>query len=176
MQKPLTTFICCFIVLQSFGQSQRKVSTYLSIQYNHTRYDYTKGNNPGGIGLGLQTFFNNQGKFKPTLELTGDVYPGGTKELHLNPDGSKATTVGSMVNLFGGASFHLSQNMYLSFMAGPSFISGETFFGIKPSMGFYFSETKRWTGKISYINIFNRTKSVDQDFGSLSFAFGIRLF
>ena len=176
MRKPLTTLLCYFCLIQGFGQSQRKVSTYLSIQYNHTRDDYTKSANPGGIGLGLQTFFNNRGKFKPTLELTADGYPGGTKELSFTPDGKIANDVVSMVNLFGGASFHLSKNMYLSFIAGPSFIGGETLFGIKPSLGFYFSETKRWTGKISYINIYNRTKSVDQDFGSLSFAFGVRLF
>jgi len=148
----------------------------LSIQYNHTLYDYTRGNNPGGIGLGLETFFNNRGKFKPTVELTGDIYPGGDKVLRTNPDGSHATTIGSMVNLFVGPSFHLSRNVYLSFMAGPSFISGQTFFGIKPSFGFYFSETQKWTGKVSFINIYNRTKSVNEDFGSLSFSFGVKLF
>jgi len=175
MQKTLTTLLCYFILLQSFGQSQRKVSLYLSTQYNHTLYDYTIGNNPGGFGLGLQSFFNNKTKFKPTVELTGDVYPV-TKVLILNPDGSIANHVGSMVNFFIGSSFHPTPNIYLSFIVGPSFISGQTLFGIKPSFGFYFSETHKLTVKVSYINIFNRTKSVNEDFGSLSFAIGLKLF
>jgi len=179
MQKTLTTLFCCFILIQGFGQKQRKVSTYLSIQYNHTLYDYTISNNPGGIGLGLQTFFNNKTKFKPTLELTADAYPGGTKEIRFNPDGSypeNGNHVPGMINLFAGLSFHPTQELYLSFITGPSFINGETLFGIKPSLGFYFSKTQRWTGKVSFINIFNRPKVVDEDFGSVSIAIGFRLF
>ena len=168
-----------FLVTKSFGQTQRKVSTFLLTQYNSTLYDYTKGNNPWGIGLGLQTFFNNKTKFKPTIELTGDIYLEDDKVLRSNPDGSfpkNSNDVGGMVNLFVGSSFHPNQSIFLSFVAGPSFISGQTLFGIKPSLGFYFSKKQRWTGKVSYINVFNRTKIINEDFGSLSLAIGLKLF
>jgi len=131
------------------------------------------------MGIGLQTFFNNKTKFKPTIELTGDIYLEDDKVLRLDPDGSipkTDNTVRQMINLFAGSSFHPTQKIYLSFIAGPSFIGGETFLGIKPSFGFYFSKTQRWTGKISYINIFNRTQGVKEDFGSLSLAIGFKLF
>ena len=179
MIKVFVTILLCFIVMQSFGQKQRKISTYLVAQYNHTLYDYTIGNNPWGTGLGLQCFFNNKTKFKPTIELTGDIYLEDDKVLRLNPDGSipkNNNDVRGMVNLFGGSSYHPAQNIYLSFTAGPSFISGQTLLGIKPSFGFYFSKTQKWTGKISYINIFNRTKIPKEDFGSLSLAIGVKLF
>src|SRR5690606_808480 len=172
MQKFLITIVACFILTQSFGQTQRKVSTYLLTQYNKTLYDYTKGNNPWGIGLGLQAFSNNKTKFKPTIELTGDIYLEDDKVLRLNPDGSipnSDNSVSGVVNLFVGSSFHPTQSIYLSLVGGPSFISGQTLFGIKPSFGFYFSKNKRWTGKVSYINIFNRTNVTKEDFGSLSF-------
>ena len=81
-----------------------------------------------------------------------------------------------MVNLFIGSSFRLTQSIYLSFIAGPSFISGQTLLGIKPSIGFYFSKFHRWTDKLSYINIFNRDKATQEDFGSVSFAIGVKLF
>ena len=68
------------------------------------------------------------------------------------------------------------QNIYLSVVAGPSFISGQTLLGIKPSFGFYFTKTQRWTGKVSYINVFNRTRIAKEDFGSLSLAIGLKLF
>ncbi len=179
MQKILTILLCCFILTQSFAQTERKVSTYLLTQYNYTIYDYTLGNNPWGIGLGLQTFFNNKSKFKPTIELTGDIYLEDDKVFRSNPDGSfpkDGNDVGSMINLFAGSSFQPTKSIYLSFLAGPSFISGQTLLGIKPSVGFYFSPRQRWTGKISYINIFNRTKIINEDFGSLSFAIGLKLF
>ena len=97
----------------------------------------------------------------------------------MNPDGSipnDDNAVEGMVNLFAGASFHPNQSVYVSFVAGPGFISGQTFLGIKPSFGFYFSKAQRWTGKISYINIFNRTKVVNDDFGSFSLSIGLKLF
>jgi len=72
--------------------------------------------------------------------------------------------------------FHPTQNIYLSLVGGPSFISGKTLLGIKPSFGFYFSKTQRWTEKVSYINVFNRTNVSKEDFGSLSFAIGLKLF
>lgn len=167
------------MLTQSFGQTQRKVSAFLQTQYNSTLYDYTKGNNPWGIGLGLQAFLNNKTKFKPTIELTGDIYLEDDKVLRLNSDGSipkNDNSVSGMVNLFAGSSFHPTQSVYLSFVAGPSFISGQTLLGIKPSVGFYFSKNHKWTGKVSYINIFNRTQATNEDFGSLSLAIGLRLF
>lgn len=179
MQKLITAFLLCFILTQSFSQTQRKVSTYLLTQYNKTLYDYTAGNNPWGIGLGLQIFFNNKTKFRPTVEFTGHVYLEDDKVFRSNPDGTFAESgndVRAMVNLFAGSSFHPNESIYLSLLAGPSFISGQTLPGIKPSFGFYFSKTQKWTGKVSYINVFNRTKIINEDFGSLSLAIGVKLF
>lgn len=179
MRKALSTLILFFFVTQIFGQSQRKVSTYLLTQYNKTLYDRTIGNNPWGVGLGLQAFYNTKTNFKPTIELTGDVYLEDDKVLRLDPDGSAPSSyneVGGMVNVFLGTSFTPAQNMYVSFLAGPSFINGQTMLGVKPSFGFYFSKSQKWTAKIAYINIFNRNKATKEDFGSLSLAVGIRLF
>ncbi len=113
------------------------------------------------------------------MELTGDIYLENDKVLRLNPDGSTPNDdngVRGMVNFFVGSSYYPTQNIYLSFVAGPSFISGQTLFAIKPSFGFYFSNTQRFTGKVSYINVFNRTKNTNEDFGSLSLSIGFKLF
>jgi hypothetical protein len=179
MKKLVPAFLFSFFLTQVFGQTERKVSTYISANYNNTLYDYTIGNNPWGVGLGLQAFLNNKTKLKPTVELTGDLYLEDDKVLRLNPDGSTPkdnNAVGGMVNLFAGGSFQPIQSIYISFVAGPSFISGQTFLGIKPSFGFYFLKNQRWTGKISYINVFNRSKVANEDFGSLSLSIGLKLF
>ena len=179
MKKLIPTFLFCFLLTQVFGQATRKVSSYILANYNKTLYDYTVGNNPWAVGLGLQAFLNNKSKFKPTVELTADKYLEDNKLLRLNPDGSipkDDNGVHGMVNLFAGSSFHPSQSIYMSFVAGSRFISGQTFLGIKPSFGFYFSKTQRWTGKISYINVFNRTEVAKADFGLLSLSLGLKLF
>ncbi len=179
MRNVVAVLLCCFTVTQIFGQKQRAVSTYLLANYNHTLYDYTIGNNPWGMGLGLQTFFNTKSKFKPLIELTGDLYLEDNKVLKLNPDGSLPqydNSISSMVNLFAGTSFQLTQSMYVSLLAGPSLISGRTLLGVKPSFGFYFSKTQRLTGNISYINVFNREITTKEAFGTVSFSIGFKLF
>lgn len=179
MKKLIVSIALNFILILSFAQKTKRVSTYFLTNYNTTLYDYTIGNNPWGMGIGFQVFLNNSTRFKPTLEFTGDVYLEDDKVLRLDPDGSLPKTdnsFGGMLNLFAGSSFHPSEKIYLSLLAGPSFIGGQTLLGIKPSVGFYFSQRQRWTGKISYINIVNRTKPTGDDFGSLSFALGFKLF
>lgn len=170
---------CCTFFTSASGQTQRIVSTYLSAQFNQTLHDYTIGNNPWSLGLGLQAYLNTHSSFKPTVEITGDLYLESDKVLRSNPDGSfpeNGNDVGGMINLFAGSSFHPANSFYFSFVAGPSFINKQTFLGIKPSFGFSFSKTQRIMGKISYINIFNRTKMTNEDFGSLSFAICFKLF
>ena len=176
MLKPILTFLLCFILTQSFGQPQRKVSSYLNGQYNKTIYDRSVGNNPWGMGLGLQVFLNNNSNLKPTIDFTADAYLEDDKVFRTNSDGSEIVDVGSMVNVFVGVSFQPTKIIYLSLVTGPSFISGQTLLGLKPSFGFYFSQNQRWTGKISYINIFNRDKTTKEDFGTISFSLGVKLF
>lgn len=172
MKKLLITFLLCFVLAQTFSQTERKLSTYLLAQYNNTLNDFTAGNNPWAIGIGLQAFLNTKTKFKPTIEFTRDVYLYDDKVNRLN--GKK---VDKMVNLFAGSSFQLEQSVYVSLVAGPSFINDKTLLGVKPSLGVYSSGKQRWTAKVSYINIFNRTPEVAKgDFGSLSVALGIKLF
>lgn len=75
MLKKIALFsLLIFITLPAFSQVQRKVSVYLFTQYNKTLYDRTKGNNPWGYGLGLQATLNTKTMFKPTIEITGDLY------------------------------------------------------------------------------------------------------
>jgi hypothetical protein len=174
MQKVITTTILFFVLTTSFGQRLKKVFTYLMVQYNNTIYDVAKGNNPWSVGAGLQTFLNIKTKFKATIELTGDIYLFDDKVFRTDSNGIQIRDVRGMVNLFAGASFNPTKYIFLSVVAGPSFISGQTLLGIKPSLGFYFPGSQRWTGKISYINIFNRNKT--KDFGSLSVSIGRKLF
>jgi hypothetical protein len=154
---------------------RKKISGYLSGQFTQTIYDITRGNNPWGIGAGLQAFLNNASKFKPTIEVTADGYIAGQKYLYLI-DGRDVAISGGVINVFGGATFHPTRSVYFSFVAGPSFINGFTRFGIKPSFGWYFSPSKQKKKKLSYINIYDREPTSKQDFGYVSLSIGLKLF
>jgi hypothetical protein len=167
----------CLIFLNSFGQ--RKPAGYLLIQYNKTIQDQTLGNNPWGVGIGFQAFLNNRVKFTPTIELTADIYLADDKVLRINDSvwpGPGYKTVRSMSNLFIGYSFHPTPDSYLAFSAGPSFVTGVALLGIKPSLGFAFSKNRKWIGKISYINVFDRVKFTKKNFSSYSLSIGYKLF
>jgi hypothetical protein len=176
MHKLLTTLLLCFILTSTFGQKDRKTSLYFEGQYNQTLADVTKGNNPWGMGLGLQMFFRQKSTLKPTIEVTADAYFMNDKVYRTYLDGTPIGTVGGMINVFAGASIHPIHNAYLSFLAGPSFVGGQTLLGLKPSLGFYFSSNQKVTGKISYINVLEREARAKQNFTSISFALGVRLF
>ena len=175
MQKLITTFLLCFILTHAFGQKDRKTSFYLEGQYNQTLSDVTIGNNPWGMGLGLQMFFRQASIVKPTVELTADAYLMNDKVYRTYLDGTPIVTVGGMINIFAGASVHPVRNAYLSFVAGPSFVGGQTLLGLKPSLGFYFSSNQKVTGKIFYINVLKRESRAKQNFTSISIALGVRL-
>jgi hypothetical protein len=179
MQKTIVTLLFSFILVQAIAQPHQKTTTFLLAQCNITAHDRTVGNNPWGAGLGIQTFFGSKTKFKAVVELTGDVYLVNDKVLRVNTDGTSFTPVDDvpgMINLFMGCSYQPDQHVYFSLLAGPSFINGSMLFGVKPCVGFYFSKTQRFMGKVSYINIFNRDKPTKEDFGSFSLAVGIKIF
>lgn len=168
--------LACFIWIQGICQTQRKLSGYLGAQFNSTVYDKTIVNNTNGFGLGLQIFLNNKSHFKPTLEITGDLYPNMRKVLVLTASGKPIESKITVLNFFTGASFHPIRIGYISFLAGPSFINGKTYLGVEPSLGFYFSRNQQWWGKISFINVFQNDQSSAQDFGVVTVGIAVKLF
>lgn len=175
MHKTLATFLCCALLVPSYSQTKHGLPLYLEGQYNGTLYDRTFGNNPWAMGMGLQCLWKNHALFTPAAEISADIYLEDDKVFRTNPDGSEIRAVYGMLTAFGGGSFHPLKFFYLSFLAGPALLSNEIRFGIKPSLGFYFSKTQKCTGKISFIQVYNRDVTTKEDFGSISFALGIRL-
>src|SRR5690348_12010163 len=138
----MTKFTTLFILLSVVNChlfAQKRVSAHLSIQYNSTIHDRTKGNNPWGLGVGLQSFYITKSKFRPALEVTADGYFVNDDVYRVYPDGTEKISISSMINIFAGVSYHPVKQVYLSCTAGPSFVAGQVLPAIKPSIGFYFS-------------------------------------
>ena len=67
--------------------------------------------------------------------------------------GEELQSVEGVINLFAGSIFTSNEKSFISLMAGPSFINGNTLFGIKPSFGFYFSKSQSgWYSQISSVS------------------------
>ncbi len=165
----------CLLLGQANSQD-RKISGWLQGQVSRTLYDHTLGNNPWGLGLGFQAFWPEGSKWRLTMDFTADFYPGGDKVLRLNPDESPRRELGAVANLFAGPSYHPNERIFMSLVAGESIIHNQTYFGIKPSFGYYFSDKQNCMGKISFVNIFDRGTDRREDFGSVTVSVGWRLF
>ena len=176
MHKIIISMLFCFILIKTMGQSQKKLSLYLSGQFHHTLYDRMKSENPFGFGVGLQLFFNNTAKLKPILEISAEAFPSKSKVLFLNPDGTSIDNIDIVANLFAGVSYYPIRQVYVAFSAGPGIANGNVLLGIRPSLGFYFSPNQKCMGRVSYTNLFHRDKFTQKDLGVLSFSIGIHLF
>jgi len=175
MTKPLLCLFCVLLTLPGVGQEGRKVSVYLGLQGSTTLYDRTLSNNRGGIGVGLQGWWQTASIIRPVLELTGETFAG-TKELYLLPDGTPIEAKSTAVNILAGGALQPGRKFYLSVAAGPSFINGAAHLAVKPTMGYYFSNNGLLGGKASFTNVFYKDDVSKESFGYLSFALSIKLF
>ena len=177
MKKILSAIAIVIMALPAAAQKEKKVSTYFELIYQQTIYDKTSGNNPWCAGLGLQTLLNAGGRFRPLIDLSAFTYLQDDKVLRVDENDNPLPDVRSIVNIFAGISYQPSLKNCFSIAGGPSFLTGETLLGIKSAFIFYFPDSKKWKGQISYTNVFNRgIEGSKGNFGSLSFAIGLRLF
>ncbi len=176
MQPTSKMYLFFFMLIPFFGQAQKKVSSYLLAQYNQTVFDRTLGNNPWGVGLESETYFNTATKLKPMIVLSGTIYLEDDKVYRANADGTLINDVRGVGTLFIGSLFQPTKKIYVALVAGPAIIGSQTLLGIQSSLGYYFSTRQRCTAKISYLNVFNRDKTTKQNFGTISIAIGFKLF
>ena len=168
-------FLISLIATSCFGQADRKLSALLSFQVNRTTNDRTISNNSAGIGFGLQTHLNTNTWIKPTLEINADLF-GGTKELRLTADGRPIDAKSEVVGIYVGPMFQLTKSLFLSTTVGKSIFNKKSHFGVRPSVVFYPSKSRKWAVKVAYTGVFQRDDISNENFGYLSFALALKLF
>ena len=175
MKKIILFLSGLFILTNSFSQNTKRVMLFLAPEVSPTLSDRTKANNLTGIGLGFQLTVNTKTKFSPTINITDDFAFLDDKVFRTNSDGTEMLSLENVLKLFVGTNFNFTEAFYISLLAGPSFINGETLAGIKPSIGFYLPKTKRLTATVGYTTIFNRNSGQKENYTSLNFSIGLRL-
>ena len=158
-----------------FSQANRKVSTFVSFGANKTLYDRTITNNKGGPGFGLQTVVNTKTFITPLLEINADLFAG-TKELYLTTGGKPIESKSDVLSMYVGPMFGVTKRLFISTTIGTSLYNNKAHFGLRPSVGFYPSQSRKWTTRVSYTNVFQRDAISKESFGYLSVAVGIKLF
>ena len=176
MLKVLTTVLISLILAPTLGQAQTKLSVYLDPEFSQTLKDRAKDNNLRGVGVGLEAFLKTKTHFSPLLNIIDDFVFLNDKVYRTNNNGTEIESIENVLNIFVGTSYAPIDNFYMSFSGGPSFINGQILIGVKPAIGFFISNSKRLKVKISYTNIFNRNSGEKQNYSSLSFAVGLKLF
>jgi hypothetical protein len=162
--------------LPTFGQQHRLLSGYVTFQYTHTLKDVTKGNNPWGMGTGLQIFFNINQWFRPAVDLTSDLYLENDKTLRVAANGEHFEQVTTISKILAGPSLQLGTYANVGFVAGAAFVNREALLAIKPSLTIF--PTKRQTVffKGSHITVFNRGNVIKENFVSWSVGVGLKVF
>jgi len=168
------TILISFCAFYSTAQVQKKFLLYLFPQFTNTISDATLGNNPRAWGIGLDGIYNNKTMFKPMLELSYNFFFYDDDVLRYLPSGEILESINGWTSLLAGLSVQPIREVFVSFLAGPSFINGVTLWEIKPAAGFCFPKNERWQARFSYNKVFKRENN--QDFTSWSISLGIRLF
>ena len=176
MKNLLTFLLCQIAITTSFGQTNRKLSTYLLPEVSKTLSDRTKWNNQYGLGLGIQTLWRANLTFSPFVLLSDDFIFNDDKVFRTNNDGTVQTSVENVFKVIVGTNIKLIGGPHVSLDSGASPTNGQTLFTIKPGIGINLGKNSRGTLKVDYFEIFNRFSGERQNYTSLVFSLGIRLF
>lgn len=158
------------------AQTPKKTDGYIQLQYNQTLYDRTIGNNPWGMGAGAFFLLRSKTALRLIADATADYIFMDDKVLRLYTNDSPIPVVRGSLNLFAGIAIQPARSWMFSLTGGPSFISGGVRAGVKPSIGIFISPKRKWVGRLSYCNVFNRESISGKDFGVLSLSIGTRIF
>ncbi len=172
MKRILILFL--FVALPSFilGQSNYVISMLFKAKVNRCIYPATEKVYGPGIGLEVNERFNNN--FQSFLTLNLDLFPQNDVRTIIN--GKELPNKKSIVSIFIGISYHPIEKIWISFEGGPSFIPSQTYFSIKPAIGYYFDKKKKYGIDLSLTNIFKLDVVNEGSYGYLSLGFNVRIF
>lgn len=107
------------IAINSYCQTDRALSAFVSFQVDATQYDRTISNNAAGFGAGLQLYVRTRTWIRPAIDVSADIF-GGTKELRVTDDGKPVYAKDGVTNVYTGAYFQPGRRFFASLTAGPS--------------------------------------------------------
>jgi len=167
-------FFACLTVANA--QTDKKISIFIHQEYSKTLSDRTKENNISGLGFGIKALWGRQSRFSPYIQMADDFVFLDDKVWRGNSDGSLQLPVENAFKVFAGVNWNISQAFHLSTGAGPSFINSQTLPSFKAGLGLYFGKSQRWILSTDYISILNRDSGEKQNYNSVVFSIGLRLF
>jgi hypothetical protein len=168
--KKLIIILLVLSPLYLLGQTNLNVSSSIKTQGNVSVYP----GNGIGAGIGVEIDAKLQSKFKPFIGFNWDYFPG--SEVLVDVEGETVPDTRSIPSLFIGIAYQPSNKFWVSLEGGPSFIPSQTYFSLKPTIGYYFDNNQRLGVDFSLTNIFNLDVANDGSYGYMSLGLMIKLF
>lgn len=175
MKQLILLLLVCASFLQAAAQKTLPVSLHITARGNSMVYDRLKQFIHGGAGAGIQLYYNAKGKVKPLLEINADLFSV-NKILLVFEDGSAASPKNTVTTALAGIAFNPVKNIEAGFIAGPSFIEGNVYAGIKPFAGYYFGNRQMVKAIASLTHVFERDNISQKSSGFISLGIAVKLF
>jgi hypothetical protein len=171
------SILLLFLGFTSFVQAQKKkhLSGYFSAGFNTMAYDRFIEFTHSGAGVGLQFQYAINSKLKAQFDATGSLFSI-NKVIFMFENGETAGPKQFIFNTFAGLVYSPVKKIETGISAGPSFIEGDVYAGIKPYVGIYFGKKEIVKAEASLTHIFEKNSISKKNSGFISFGFALKLF
>lgn len=173
--KKLIILLLPFLIpLDVIGQVTNKISVNLNCNWSNIIYDRLY-EGAGGFTLDLDLLINTKTKFDPKIEVNYSIFS--VLEDYLETlDGYPVVSMNNGPSVFMGLSYNPFNRFNVSFSPGICFFNSRTYFAVKPGIGLYLDNKKRFLAKASLTNIFINDHAGNQPEGFVNLGLGVRLY
>ena len=175
MKPCLTAILLCMLFFPAAAQKSQPVSLHIAARANFMAYDRLKYYIHAGAGAGLQLYYNSKRKVKPLFEINADLFSV-NKILLVFPDGSTTAPKNAVVTALAGLAYKPVKNFETGIIAGPSFVEGRTYAGIKPFLGISLNRMQSIKATASLTHVFEHDHVSKRNSGFISLGIAAKLF
>lgn len=166
--------LAVILFLSAAAQKKSPVSLHLAARVNIMTYDRLKRYVHAGAGTGVQLYYNNKKKVKPLFELNIDVFST-NKILLVFEDGSTGAPKSTVATVLAGVAFQPVKNFETGVVAGPSFVQGNVYAGVKPFIACYFGKRQTVKAFTSLTHVFERDRISKKNSGFISAGLAVKI-
>ena len=175
MKKLSLFFFFTLAALAANAQKKQLFAGYISAGANIMAYDRFIKFTHSGAGAGLQLHYTINPKLKAQFDATASLFSI-NKILFVFENGQTAGPKQFIFTTFAGLVYSPIKKIEAGISAGPSFVDGGVYAGIKPYISYYFGKKERVKAQASLTHIFEKNSISKKNSGFISFGFALKLF
>jgi len=171
-----TSFLFFFFLITAAAQAQKKqlftgqISAGANIMAYDRFIDFTKA----GAGAGLQLGYTLHPKLKAQFDITGSMFSV-NKILFVFENGQTAGPAQFVLTTMAGLVYKPFKSVETVLAAGPSFLGGGVYAGIKLYLGYYFGKNETVKAYASLTHVFEKNSISKKNMGFISFGLALKI-